>query len=192
MTHHHQPPPPPPLPWVVHANDGTSSSFVASDDDGSYVPFATAPTYHSSEFQPQCFNPKQYKRVLKRRMARAKIEEMRFRRQAAAAAACKGVVANYIIGAGDNETTSAADSGSNDTSNNELPCIPPAAAVSIQSYAITATTTAASKRAYKHESRHRHAKKRPRGPNGRYLTKEQLVEYYKIHPDEDPSTFEAI
>jgi hypothetical protein len=125
-------------------------------------------------------------------MARAKIEEMRLRRQAAAAAAAAACKGDDSICAGDHETTSAAESGSKETSNNELPCASPEAEVFIQSYAITAATTAAGKRAYKHESRHRHAKKRPRGPNGRYLTKEQLEDYHKSHPDEDPSTMEAL
>lgn len=39
---------------------------------------------------------------------------------------------------------------------------------------------------YKYESRHLLAKKRPRDKTGRFLTKEELVEYYKEHPEEDP------
>jgi hypothetical protein len=56
----------------------------------------------------------------------------------------------------------------------------------------TTTAAAASRRAFKYISRHRHAKKRPRGPDGRYLKKEQLADYYKLHPDEDPSISDTI
>lgn len=39
---------------------------------------------------------------------------------------------------------------------------------------------------YNYESRHLHSMKRPRNSKGQYLTKDELVEYYKLHPDEAP------
>jgi len=79
--------------------------------------------------RPTFVNAKQYRRILKRREARAKLEEV-FRLKKAAADA---------------------------------------------------------KKPYMHESRHRHAMKRPRGRGGRFLTKAELEEYYKAHPEQNPN-----
>ena len=85
--------------------------------------------------RPTFVNAKQYKRILKRREARAFIEEV-YSRQAA-------------------KRQEEEDEGTS--------------------------------KQYQHESRHRHAMKRPRGPGGRFLTKTELEQYYKEHPEEDPN-----
>jgi CCAAT-binding transcription factor (CBF-B/NF-YA) subunit B len=40
---------------------------------------------------------------------------------------------------------------------------------------------------FQHLSRHNHAKKRPRGKHGRFLTGDELLEYYRQNPDKDPN-----
>lgn len=78
--------------------------------------------------RPTFVNAKQYRRILKRRAAREKLEEFYRVRKAAQDA----------------------------------------------------------KKPYMHESRHKHAMKRPRGPGGRFLTKDELEIYYKDNPENDP------
>ncbi|WAQ82071.1 hypothetical protein PtA15_2A384 [Puccinia triticina] len=74
--------------------------------------------------RPVFVNPKQYERIIKRRLARARLEEMgRLSRE---------------------------------------------------------------RQPYLHESRHKHAVRRPRGPRGRFLTKEELAER-AADPSVDPN-----
>ena len=137
---HQAPPPngtvlgPPPtlnstMPWTINqqaaasqmyaaafAAMGAASSAAAVAEAATSAPPPTAP-------RPTFVNAKQYRRILKRREARAKLEEYYRKKQAR---------------------------------KRELQ----------------------EKKPYMHESRHRHAMKRPRGPGGRFLTK---VRYFNLH-----------
>ena len=109
---------------------------------------------------PSFVNVKQYRRILKRRDARDKLDEILRRR------------ARAKEGSASPTSASAADDGS---------------AADVAGSSSKAMGGNAARKPYLHESRHQHAMKRPRGPKGRFLTKDELVEYYKIRPDEDPN-----
>lgn len=114
--------------------------------------------------RPTFVNAKQYRRILKRREARARLEEYyRQKRLAAAQAEAEGRRDGKAL-----KPAHRADAANSSAAGMGVPGI-------------------AGRKPYLHESRHRHAMKRPRGPGGRFLTKAELVEYYKKHPEQDPS-----
>lgn len=129
-------PPPPlnPAAWSLTVPTGMPPMYAAA------AAAAVAETQHQQQVaaaqqqppRPTFVNAKQYRRILKRREARARLEEYYRKKRAMAEAAGQ-------------------------------------------------------RKPYLHESRHRHAMKRPRGPGGRFLTKAELVDYYKKHPEQDPS-----
>lgn len=116
-------------------------------------PAAVAQTQVVPQPRPTFVNAKQYHRILKRREARARMEEYYAKKRSSDSEKKKGSKVNSRP----NERQA---SGVSHTGNQRKP--------------------------YLHESRHRHAMKRPRGPGGRFLTKSELVDYYKDHPEEDP------
>lgn len=107
---------------------------------------------------PTFVNAKQYRRIIKRREARARLEE--YYRSSRVRAGRPAGRRRVDDGADDGDDGANGDDGG------------------------------AGRRPYLHESRHRHAMKRPRGPGGRFLTKEGLAAYYAAHPEEDPSNRE--
>lgn len=118
----------PPAPmWMPPVQMYAAAAAVTQTDNAPPVAPATRPTF---------VNAKQYRRILKRREARARLVEYYRQKKVA----------------------------------QEL-----------------AEANGTARRPYLHESRHRHAMKRPRGPGGRFLTKAELVGYFKLHPDQDPS-----
>eukprot|EP00545_Synedropsis_sp_CCMP1620_P005478 CAMPEP_0119006374 /NCGR_PEP_ID=MMETSP1176-20130426/2260_1 /TAXON_ID=265551 /ORGANISM="Synedropsis recta cf, Strain CCMP1620" /LENGTH=245 /DNA_ID=CAMNT_0006958283 /DNA_START=41 /DNA_END=778 /DNA_ORIENTATION=- len=124
------------MPPVQMYAAAAAAAVAVSHTDTSAVPGVPvgAPP-QQTQTRPTFVNAKQYRRILKRREARARLVDYYRQKKAERAAA-------------------------------------------------EANGTA--RKPYLHESRHRHAMKRPRGPGGRFLTKHELVDYYKKHPD-DPS-----
>lgn len=105
---------------------------------------------HQKQVQPTFVNAKQYKRILKRREARFKIEEY-YR---------KVYNRNKQQQKGETEAYVSASSTSTSTSD-----------YLHSSDAAVGETSIIQRKPYLHESRHRHAMKRRRGPGGRFLTK---------------------
>lgn len=103
---------------------------------------AAAAAAGAASSRPTFVNAKQYRRILKRRDARAKLEEFYKQRR--------------------KKLSQAAGTGGGSADN----------------------------KPYMHESRHKHAMKRPRGPGGRFLKKHELEEYYRQHPEQDPKNYE--
>jgi len=122
------------MPPVQMYAAAAAAVAVATENGGVQTGIPSTPA--QVQARPTFVNAKQYRRILKRREARARlVEYYRQKKAAQAEAEAKG----------------------------------------------------ASRKPYLHESRHRHAMKRPRGPGGRFLTKAELVDYYKKHPEQDPN-----
>ena len=121
---------------------------------------APPPSSSSLKSQPTYVNAKQYHRILQRREARRKLDIFYVKRRAS-----QGLKKANLK----REAMQALGAMGNGSGNED--------------------DGGVNRRAYIHESRHKHAMKRPRGPGGRFLTKDELVTYYKSHPDDDPKNF---
>jgi hypothetical protein len=103
--------------------------------------------------RPTFVNAKQYHRILKRRDARAKMEKYFAQRRG-----CRdeGSVAVSSVPEAPNKASNV---------NDDLMALSP------PTNAASNNAGGGLRKPYLHESRHRHAMKRPRGPGGRFLTK---------------------
>jgi hypothetical protein len=120
--------------------------------------------------RPTFVNAKQYHRILKRRDARAKLEAYYKRRRDALTSSTSLLVSSV-----------SAPLASQSRALNLDPTQHPFVAGSTALPAGVKVT-----KSYVHESRHKHAMSRPRGPGGRFLTKHELEDYYRINPHLDP------
>lgn len=112
---------------------------------GTNEPGALQQGMDGTEDEPLYVNPKQYNRILKRREVRARMEEKRKRTEEAIRTG-KLVIPNANTPKGGGKR--AKEIPSNDDGDD--------------------------KKTYQHESRHKHAMRRPRGPGGRFLTAEEI------------------
>jgi nuclear transcription factor Y, alpha len=150
------------------ANPGLSASANSIQTQASLAAhFSAISAAATVGAQPTFVNAKQYHRILVRRKARKKMEEHyeRVRR------ARGGTVEN---------STGGSSQAAQQVSNN---------AAGTDDLGTSEQGNSSRKRSYLHESRHRHALKRPRGPHGRFLKAEELAEFYRLNPRQDPKNY---
>lgn len=145
-----------------------NTSMVALMDDGAATTASSSAyndtfdmgSFHQSvqgtEDEPLYVNPKQYNRILKRREVRARMEEKRKRTEEAIRTGkldvkkmTKGKDVAKVIEEDDKK-------------------------VSISSFLVYTISSHTIQQSYQHESRHKHAMRRPRGPGGRFLTADEI------------------
>lgn len=127
-----------------HQDDGTTNSSDANEH-------AEVGALHQgldgTEDEPLYVNPKQYNRILKRREVRARMDEKRKRTEEAIR--CGRIDVKKYANAKD-------------------------VAARVASSEEGMGLVGDEKKTYQHESRHKHAMRRPRGPGGRFLTAEEI------------------
>jgi hypothetical protein len=121
-----------PLPDFGHQEDGPQQEHYDEDEE-------QEDDEDEADEEPLYVNAKQYHRILKRRAARARLEEM-----------------NQLI---------------RQRKVRALLHFPPGVPLIL----MTSRSVTSSPQPYLHESRHKHACRRPRGPGGRFLTAPEIA-----------------
>jgi len=146
-------------PSLMYTLPHATSPGVMLQNDGNVIQSTVDVPPPVYKAQPTYVNAKQYHRILKRREARQRLEEYYTKKR--------------VLKDDDGPQCGKKRSRpvGNTSSKNAQNC----------------KGDSNHRKPYLHFSRHKHAMKRPRGPGGRFLTKDELVEYYEKNPEQNPN-----
>jgi hypothetical protein len=146
-------------------DESTTTTSSTTYNEGGDID-TSYPKPESAEDEPLYVNPKQYRRILKRREVRARMDEKRRRTEEAIRTGkldIKKLPKGRDVAKVTEEDDKKVRNGRNYRHSHTARGVPDFFSLLVLH-----------KQSYQHESRHKHAMRRPRGPGGRFLTAEEI------------------